>query len=345
MPARGDNTPCWHICCHHIASRSNRNATRAVPSRSAANASERSNITAVHPAPVFQRLLLINPGLTPAPCHSIEPTKAPIGRLPGQSLDTPLGFVHVTKGGGTVLEAYLGCPDLRCHGHTASAIDWQRRNMDSLVVIRNPIDRFISNFHYARLGSDVHFGAEMRLPGKHTSDFLAFPTAGHMVDALAKPDAGANTTRATRVAWSSIVKREGGLAFARQAHWLRNATPGRLHVVCYDEHRLSERVQAALRAAGSNCSIASLPVINKTGKRVATGGFTAHNQSAVELTAEQAAWVSRQYADDVVLYREHCEPELPRLAKPEQPQWDWRWDPQRRGRSGWTDWASAAQGR
>ena len=140
-------------------------------------------------------------------------------RLNGQSIEVPIGFVHITKAGGTSVEFELDCPDLRCSGHSVDSWMWERLGMDSLVVIRDPIDRFVSNFNYAKFGSDIHHGKELALRGKHTSEFVYFPSAGAFIDALAGPDRGVNTSAETKLAWDAT-KREGGLPFRRQSQWV-----------------------------------------------------------------------------------------------------------------------------
>ena len=244
--------------------------------------------------------------------------------LPGQSLKVPIGFVHITKAGGTAVELELDCPDLRCSGHNVDSWTWERQGMDSLVVIRDPIERFVSNFNYARFGSELHYGSELRLRGKHTYEFSYFGSAGAFIDALAGPDRGVNTSLVTKLAWDAIVKREGGMTFRRQAQWVKNTTPARLHFVCYDAHDMNVRLERALRAAGSNCSVSKLPTINRTGKFVKANdtrkflaldstptendALTVHREKNKPLTPNQTAWLARQYAPDLKLYREHCGP-------------------------------------
>ena len=271
--------------------------------------------------------------------------------------------MHITKAGGTSVEFELDCPDLRCSGHSVDSWMWERLGMDSLVVIRDPIDRFVSNFNYAKFGSDIHHGKELALRGKHTSEFVYFPSAGAFIDALAGPDRGVNTSAETKLAWDAT-KREGGLPFRRQSQWVFNTTPARLHFVCYDTHDMNARLERALQMAGSNCSAAAakLPTINRTGKYVKannasnfTGGFLALNSTTTAndkmltlhwlknkpLTPNQTAWLERQYAPDRKLYREHCEPSSSRGEPPPGPpvvaDARWREGLHRWATNGWCD--------
>ena len=210
--------------------------------------------------------------------------------------------------------------------------------MDSLLVIREPVSRFISNFNYAREGSDVAGGHELRLRGKHTSGFRSFRNVGEFIDALSEPNRGidgSDNSHLTRLAWESAQRREGGLAFRRQIFWVSNATRARLHFMCYHPDGIGEGLERALRAAGSNCSASKLPFINRTSKQTKDNATGSHIDSQAlnstskknALTEKQRAWVLRQYPEDAALYREHCEPDLPRLEPPEWPTYDTRWIP------------------
>ena len=297
-------------------------------------------------------------------CPYAAPTRKALEKLPGQSLNIPLGIVHITKAGGTTIEANFDCPDIRCYGHSAYSRDWEKIGMDSLVVIREPVARFLSNFQYAKFGSEVTRGAAMKLQGKHTSEFLQFRTAGDFVDALAQTGVGANASMPTTIAWDAVTKREGGIAFRKQIRWLYNTSRSRLHVVCYDAVGIAPGVAQVIRSVGSNCSVAALNrTINRTTRPApghkhdasshdASSSATLDEHSASSsadsdssLLPNQTAWVASQYLEDVALHRALCEPHLPRLTLPHPLPSDMRWipgivqghafDPARIGTNGW----------
>lgn len=69
-----------------------------------------------------------------------------------------MGFVHVTKTGGTAVKDHMlmhrsECPKVKfTSGHLDLEKDWQRKGYQSLVVLRDPVDRFRSAFDYAKSG-------------------------------------------------------------------------------------------------------------------------------------------------------------------------------------------------
>ena len=291
---RNDHTRCWPICCKAAQSQETQNKTQTT------------------------RCIELNPRAASAQSESRQ-------RAVGQSLRVPIGFVHITKSGGSSVTEAVNCPDLRCYGHAATARLWNRLDMDSLVILRDPVSRFSSNFYYAKMGSDYHYSAtEMMLPSKHTGDFQAFSTPGHMIDALASEGNGTMTQRA----WRGVREREGGMAFRKQVEWLGNVSMARLHVVCYSGNH-SKDIEQALRRAGSNCTLNSV-IINRTGKyysrKNSTAAFEASN-THVPLAANQTAWVIRQYSEDARLYRQHCEPHLAVEDLPLPRSHDPRWVP------------------
>ena len=226
--------------------------------------------------------------------------------LPDQTLQVPIGFVHLPKTAGTMVQEQVTCPDLRCNGHGATAIMRQAVGMPAVMILREPVARFVSAFVYAIDGSEFHKGAvHFDRSDKFTSDFRRFSTAGAFVDALRDPSAPLhrNVTRAVKL-------REGGLQFRPMVGWLERAKLSQVSFVCYAEAAdvLGARLQRALRTLGSPCVVPALRTINRSGRfdGKAPGGTRAVEATATALTHEQAAWVREQYSADVELFEAVC---------------------------------------
>ena len=229
-------------------------------------------------------------------------------QLPGQSLNVPIGLIHLPKTGGTAIEASdWACPDLRCHGHVATARDWHLFGLKSLVILRDPVSRFVSAFEYARRGSDsAPISEQRKSPGKLTHYFYHFKNVSQFVDALANASA-----REHPVAKEALVNREGGIAFRHQAAWLAGAKLPELHVVCYSADNLAANLEATLRRAGSNCTTQRLTTINRTNRPapkapVGTSASGSNHDVAHNLSATQTAWILATYAEDAALHQAFC---------------------------------------
>ena len=217
------------------------------------------------------------------------------GMLPGQSMASPLGYVHITKTGGTALKRQLACPDLRCeNGHDMTTQDWQAAGLDTLVVLREPLERFASAFAHARNGTEIYLTTHMQ----RQAQAFSLPV---FIDALRN-----ETHPQAAAAWNLLLHREGGQQFREQAAWL-TGDPLRTHVVCYDKDDLIDRLEFTLGRLGSNCSLRSVALLNNS-----THSAQADTAEADEATREDALseaqklWVRTYYSHDTALWQAHC---------------------------------------
>ena len=240
----------------------------------------------------------------------VEFAKSARVHLPGQRLDPPLGFVHPTKTGGTAIR-FMACPDLRCYkGHHATAGFWHKMGMRSIAIIREPVERFVSAFDYAKGGSEIHKGQELSAPGKYLEVFQRFTCAADFVNALA--DKG-HWSHAAAV--EALTKREDGRQFRNQTAWIKGAPRNRVTIGCYSEEMLSQNLERLLRKLGSDCSVA-LSAINKSNRSFSRA--PGQPEPACALKENHTRWVKALYPQDVMLYASICSRRAPHLTQHSQ---------------------------
>ena len=213
-------------------------------------------------------------------------------RVPGQSLARPLGIVHVPKTGGTAINS-ISCPDLRCAtGHSADAYFWRRLGLESFGIIRDPMARFVSQFWYLKLGSEM--GNKGSLKYKPFLDARAF------ADSLADPDAPLHGRAVTQFRSRN--------AYRRQIDILASPLATRVHVACYAEDN-SPALLRLLTAVGSQCPAGNLPVVRRTGTTNASTGFVElgeQRKSPALLSVRSRLWLMEHYRADLELYDVYC---------------------------------------
>jgi hypothetical protein len=193
------------------------------------------------------------------------------GPFPPEVRDAGLLFIHVPKAAGTSVHmAVYG----RALGHDSLAT-WQDNYPRSMVgirtaaMVRDPVDRFLSAFHFLKRGGMNAFDADfaVRLLGPYAS-------AGELADALERPE----------------VRRRflgEGYHFRRQSDFLQD----RKGAVRIDHLFAFERMdEAAARLSELLGRPVRLPHLNRTGRTDST------------LTPRQREIVLESYAEDVDLH-------------------------------------------
>lgn len=197
------------------------------------------------------------------------------GPFPHEVRDTGLLFIHVPKNAGSSIQMALYGRTL---GHDSLATWWKNypRSMVGIrtaAVVRDPVDRFLSAFHYLKRGGinahDAEFAARFLAP---------YVTAGDLADVVEQPD----------------VKRwllEEGCHFRSQAEFLRDisGTVRIDHLFAYE--RLDSAATQLSELLGRRISF---PRLNETAR------------PQVSLTAQQCESVRAVYADDVALHERAC---------------------------------------
>jgi hypothetical protein len=179
----------------------------------------------------------------------------------------------------------------------------------TLLVLREPADRFISAFHYAKHGSDL-----MPRDTQHMAAIASlFATTGGFVEALrhesrrvvfgnilVEPGDRPNDTLSS-AAWKLLVHREGGVQFRATSWWLDASYERHRAVACYTSSPalLARRVRSALERHNISCSFANVLRHNSPMAGSSVNGTRT-------LTLAQLEWVRTLYAADWRLWKTHC---------------------------------------
>ena len=260
------------------------------------------------------------------------------------------GFVHIPKTGGTAIRDVLEAPSLRraCPGlhfyrnHERTERQWQRRGFHSILVLRDPVDRFRSAFDYAAFGSDKYSNRDWRL-GRHfgnASGFAASLRNTKYDDLLSSSSSSSSSLSSSRdsgaVAWNVIKHREHGVQFRPAVRWV-DGDAKRRTVVCYNGQQQLHKQQQQQILTGNRSSpdlagaIAAIvargrpPQYSRTPSppvdgmaeesskegsgwvcNIRTKPRNVSSKRSAPLDREGAAWVKNYYKEDVALFEKYC---------------------------------------
>lgn len=193
--------------------------------------------------------------------------------FPREIRDSGLLFIHVPKTAGTSIHMALYGRALS-HDPLAAWHSTYPRSMAGIrtaAVVRDPVDRFLSAFHYLKRGGMNSFDAEF------ASKYLqSFSTAGELVDAIERPD----------------VQRwllGEGFHFRRQADFLRDRSGAVRIDYLFAYERLDE---AAVRLSELLGRPIIFPHLNRT------------ERPASSLDTRQRELVLATYAEDAALHEQ-----------------------------------------
>lgn len=231
----------------------------------------------------------IGPGNEPPKCTQTPPKP--------KKIPQKFEFNHVTKTGGTALKETLGqytqtsnlIPN-KYDGHVTRAQDVHDRNHDSITVIREPVDRFLSSFNYWRNSSErYHEWQETKLRTQFTdiNQFVQSLRDGNP-DAWTLMNQGDPQVRGIR-----------DVHFQKQIWWL-NGDLNKSHLIAYDKdpEQFKANIQAVFDRIGvTGIDLSKLNVINKTHTTKDRPVF-----KVGDLTPQNRAWVENHYKDDYPVY-------------------------------------------
>ena len=240
----------------------------------------------------------------PPPAHPAPAATWPRS-IPKYKSEAPFGFVHIPKTGGTAMKDFLlthrnQCPALvftSLHDHNEA--EWQRLGYESVVVLRDPAERFRSAFDYARGGSEKYATTHM------SGEAAKFADVNDFADALRSGQASMSN-----LAWQIVQLREHGIQFRAAATWL-NGNATKRHVVCFSGS-LTDGLSKAVNDASSKRRRA-----NNGGDRGASsslkgtcgiraGKRNVSKKHSAKISNANLKWVRSYYRSDYALFRRYC---------------------------------------
>jgi hypothetical protein len=185
-------------------------------------------------------------------------------------------LLHVPKTGGT---AYCRqrCASLYCDVHHRKESYWQAKKCvkQTIAFLRNPVDRFVSAFNYAKYGTkdDVE-----NVSGHNRVLFIPFKNVSHFVSSLRQRD---------KRAWTALRKREGGRQFAKATTFM-DGNYARRKLICYDVKKGMIILQ------------------NLTGCIMKNEIYWQSSHRSYLTKAEDIAFIQKMYKEDMKLFSSRC---------------------------------------
>jgi hypothetical protein len=178
-----------------------------------------------------------------------------------------VGFIHITKTGGTNIKDKNKNKELHFGGgHLEDASYYQKKNMPSFAIIRNPIERYESMFYYNTFGSNKY---------RKSSDIK---------DINLFVDKHYNCP-------NFINKFENGRQFRKQISWLNN---NNCYVILYDKINLVKNIKQFL--------FDEFSIDYKYDFNTDNINKSNYNKNKVDLTQNSIDKIKKLYHEDVELY-------------------------------------------
>ena len=202
-----------------------------------------------------------------------------------------VAFLHIPKNGGTSLEEHFKrhCrSEIIGYGHEMREKDYEEDThyRGIIVILRNPLERFFSQYHYwrdgAKSGRFVLPAHVRQSNGDIASDIDSFVKQWMQ-----------NVSFIRRIeqkhSWSDH--------FLPQVHWLNGLNHSKTSIVCFDRHSLSLKVEKVLREyeISRSCDIRDLATKNPT---------LWYGSAQIRMASRH--WLEDKYMADWVLWRKHC---------------------------------------
>lgn len=165
---------------------------------------------------------------------------------------------------------------MECDVHHRTETFWQKKACvkKTVVILRHPVDRFVSAFNYARFGThdDVKgVGGHARVLFEPFSNVTAF------VESLILNE---------KEAWNALRQREGGRQFAKAITFV-NGNSSKRHIVCYSNDMVTE-----MRTATACDFVARRYWQTSVNTRI--------------IDPRHIRFISDMYSEDLRLFHRHC---------------------------------------
>lgn len=178
-----------------------------------------------------------------------------------------VGFVHITKTGGTNIKDKNKNTELVFGGyHNEDSLYYYKKKMHCFAIIRNPIERYESLFYYNSFGSNKY---------KRSNDIQ---------DINLFVDAHFNDP-------NFIKKFENGTQFRKQSSWLND---NNCYIISFDKEDLVKNIKDFL--------LDEFSIDYKYNFESKNINITNYSNNKVELTQSSIDKIKKMYHEDVDLY-------------------------------------------
>jgi len=189
-----------------------------------------------------------------------------------------LGFIHITKTGGTNLkDKNKNAEILFGKYHYENAEHYKKKNIKCFTIIRDPVERYKSLFYYNTQGSD-----RWKKTHKYYNDMtdgINFFVNEHF-----------NNQNLSKIY-------EKGWQFKKQVEWLENANENETFIVKYDKENLINNVRELYNYNKINF------IYDDESSKINITNY----KNACELSEESKDKIKEMYAEDVKLYNKLVE--------------------------------------
>jgi len=204
-----------------------------------------------------------------------------------------LGFIHITKTGGTNLKDKNKNPNIHYEFyHFEDALHYKNKQMKCYAIIRCPVERYISLFYYNTRGSDKNTIEHLF---NYNTCYSLYYSSLSPNNISIKDYVYENINEFVDLHYNNrnfINRYEDGLQFKKQVDWLQNGDKENTFLVLYDKKELINNVAKMCDSLGFKF------IYNNNNENINNTKY----QNMYELTEESKRKIIEMYKDDYILY-------------------------------------------